>query len=471
MAAKNTSDGTATWRAEEETPSDDCAVCGGKGWIRQDVPVGDPDFGRAMPCSCQHEVTQAQRLERLQSHSNLGALDRLRFNSLDSNGRSTKAEAQQRFAQAYQAAVEYADDPRGWLLFTGAGGSGKTHLIAAIVNRGIERETPAFYISVPDLLDHLRSTFAPSSEVSYDELFEHVRNIPLLALDDLGAHATTPWAQEKLNQILNHRFNRQMPTVISLSVPLGQLDEQLRARLEDRDLVMQIVLGEQAGASTHWQLDRMKADLKPRMTFDDFNVKGNRADAEEQESLEAALKAARVFAEQPSGWLVFAGGEGCGKTHLAIAVVNEIERNGRYVCFAFVPDLLDHLRYTFSPESPVRYDQLFEEVRTAPYLVLDDFGSHSSTPWAEEKLYQIIVHRQESRLPTIITLHGVMSEFLKERSEGRPPSVEKRLKINLPASVESRLKDASIVHWCYISAPDFRDKGISKGRSTRRRTY
>ncbi len=379
-------------------------------------------------------------MERLQLHSNLGALTQLRFNSMDSNGRSTKLEAQQRFSQAYQAAIEYADGPQGWLLFIGAGGSGKTHLLAAIVNRSIERETPAFYISVPDLLDHLRSTFAPSSEISYDELFEHVRNIPLLALDDLGAHATTPWAQEKLNQILNHRFNRQMPTMISLSVPLGQLDEQLRARLEDHGLVMQIMLGEQAVTSPHWQLDRMKSELKPRMTFETFNTRGNGADATDRESLGAALNAARVFAEQPSGWLAFAGPEGCGKTHLAVAVVNEIESRGRYVCFAFVPDLLDHLRYTFSPQSPVRYDQLFEEVRTAPYLVLDDLGSHSSTPWAEEKLYQIIVHRQEARLPTIITLCG----FMEER---------------LPPPVQSRLRDASIVNWCPISAPDFRDKG------------
>ena len=443
MTAKNISDGTATWRAEEETPRDDCAICGGKGWIRQDVPVGHTDFGRAIPCSCQKEVTQAQRLERLQHHSNLGALARLRFNSLDSNGRSANPEAQQKFSQAYQAAIEYADGPMGWLLFTGAGGSGKTHLLAAIVNRSIERETPAFYISVPDLLDHLRSTFAPSSEISYDELFEHVRNIPLLALDDLGAHATTPWAQEKLNQIFNHRFNRQMPTVISLSVPLGQLDEQLRARLEDRSLVMQIILGEQAVTSPHWQLDRMKSDLKPRMTFQTFNTKGNRADAEGQASLEAALNASLVFAEQPSGWLVFAGPEGCGKTHLTIAVVNEIERDGRYVCFAFVPDLLDHLRYTFSPQSPVTYDQLFEEVRTAPCLVLDDLGSHSGTAWAEEKLYQIIVHRQEARLPTIVTLRGLMED-------------------RLPPHVQSRLKDVNIVNWCPISAPDFRDKGSSK---------
>ena len=134
---------------------------------------------------------------------------------------------------------------------------------------------------------------------------------------------------------MNHRFNRQMPTVISLSVPLGQLDEQLRARLDDRGLVMQIMLGEQAVTSPHWQLDRMKADLKPRMTFENFNARGNRADAEDQASLKTAINAARVFAEHPSGWLVFAGGEGCGKTHLAVAVVNEIERDGRYVCFAF----------------------------------------------------------------------------------------------------------------------------------------
>ena len=409
------------------------------------MPVGHPDFGRAIPCSCQEEVTQTQRLERLQSHSNLGTLTRLKFTSIDPSGRATNPDAQQRFSQAYQAAIEYADDPIGWLLFTGVGGSGKTHLLAAIVNRGIEQETPAFYISVPDLLDHLRSTFAPSSEISYDELFEHVRNIPLLALDDLGAHATTPWAQEKLNQILNHRFNRQMPTIISLSVPLGQLDEQLRARLEDRSLVMQIMLGEQAVTSPYWQLDRMKSELKHHMTFENFDTRGNGADATGQDSLERALNAARVFAEQPSGWLAFAGKEGCGKTHLAIAVVNEIERDGSYVCFAFVPDLLDHLRYTFSPESPVRYDQLFEDVRTAPYLVLDDLGSHSSTPWAEEKLYQIIVHRQEARLPTIITLRGFMER--------------------LPTPVQSRLNDVSIMTLMPIGAPDFRGKG---GRPKRR---
>jgi DNA replication protein DnaC len=37
-----------------------------------------------------------------------------------------------------------------------------------------------------------------------------------------------------------------------------------------------------------------------------------------------------------------------------------------------VPEFLDHLRKTFNPESKVSYDQLFEAVKTAPLLVLDD---------------------------------------------------------------------------------------------------
>ena len=417
-------------------------LCGGNRWIRQEVEVGHPNFGKAFPCSCQDQITQSQKITRLQRQSNLGGLTRFSFASLTSTGKSEDTQTQKRYSQAYEAALSYADKPETWLLMTGASGSGKTHFLAAIITKVIDQDLQAFYISVPDLLDHLRSTFTPSTEISYDQLFEHLRTVPVLALDDLGSHATTPWAQEKLNQILSHRFNSQLPTVIALSVPVRQLEPQLRARLEDKNVVTHVSLGDQSVTSTHWQLDRIKSELKSRMTFSNFDTKGNRAEPTGQESLQRAFSAAKLFAEEPSGWLVFVGPEGSGKTHLAIAVVREIENNGEYVCFAFVPDLLDHLRYTFSPQSSVTYDQLFEDVRTSPYLVLDDLGSHSSTPWAEEKLYQIIVHRQEARLPTIITLRDFMED-------------------HLPTPVQSRLKDISIVSWFPIIAPDFRDKGAS----------
>jgi DNA replication protein DnaC len=90
---------------------------------------------------------------------------------------------------------------------------------------------------------------------------------------------------------------------------------------------------------------------------------------------------------------------------LAAAIANVIHDQGRSVFFVVVPDLLDHLRATFAPGSQTSYDQRFEETRKAPFLVLDDLGTENATPWAREKLFQIIDYRYVSRLPTVITIH------------------------------------------------------------------
>ena len=58
-----------------------------------------------------------------------------------------------------------------------------------------------------------------------------MRNAPVLILDDLGTQNGTPWAQEKLFQILNHRYNAQLPTVVTTNLSIDRLDERLRMRL------------------------------------------------------------------------------------------------------------------------------------------------------------------------------------------------------------------------------------------------
>ena len=134
-------------------------------------------------------------------------------------------------------------------------------------------------------------------------------------------------------------------------------------------------------------------------------------------NLEQALTFCRNYADMPEDWLVLTGTYGCGKTHLAAAVANAQAACGRTALFVVVPDLLDHLRATYAPDSRVSYDKRLDMVRKALLLVLDDLGTQSATPWAQEKLFQIFDYRYNARLPTVITMteDAKVAERLKSR--------------------------------------------------------
>jgi DNA replication protein DnaC len=343
-------------------------------------------------------------------------------------------------------AKAFAAEPKGWLVLVGPSGSGKTHLAAAIANHCIENGQPVFYITTPDLLDHLRSTFGPNSEVPYDEFFEQVRNAPLLILDDLGAQSSTPWAKEKLDQLLNHRLNNQLPTVIVSIVPIEELEERIRTRLLNSSLCQIYELGEKAVAlsTSGWTPG---FELQKSMTFETFDWKRVNLPPEQRQNLEAAYRLALNFAKSPDGWLVFQGMNGCGKTHLAAAIVNYRYKMGKPALFIVVPDFLDHLRSTFTPESKISYDHLFEAVKSTPILVLDDFGRQTTTPWAQEKLYQVINYRYNAELPTVIT-----SNYAPEE---------------LDSAICSRFRDSMIVMLFNITAPNYYSGETSPKRTSR----
>ena len=404
--------------------------------------MGHPDFGEAFPCRCQQQRDPERRSDALSRYSNLGALRRTTFETTNPNGLLPDANGRQLFRDAMTAAVTFAENPEGWLVFTGPSGSGKTHLAVAAANQCIERGFPTYFIVAADLLDHLRATYAPDSEISYDELFEQVRNAPILVLDDLSAQFTTPWAQEKLFQIISHRFNESLPTIITVRGPLERLDEGLRTRMEAQSGFSKVYrLGEHSSRAAS-RIGAIPEDMLRTMTFESFDVYG-RSDTstEGRESLIRAWNAAKALAANPTGWLLLTGERGCGKTHLAVAIGGECTKQGYSVYRAFVSDLLDHLRATFRPNSDISYDELFEQVKSADLLILDDLGAQASTPWAEEKLFQIVVYRYDRRLPTVLTSVGMVDELTQDWP-----------------NIGSRLVDGSLVDWQHISAPNYRDQ-------------
>ena len=184
---------------------------------------------------------QAYRLEQEPSlvkldNLQLKLLKQMTFDNFDHKRLELPPEQRQNLRQAFHLAEEFSHSPEGWLIFQGVNGCGKTHLAAAIGNYQLTQGKPVFFIVVPDLLDYLRSTFSPQSNISYDESFENIKKIPLLILDDFGEQAATPWAQEKLYQLINYRYNAKAPTVITTCLSLDEIESRLSSRMVDPQL-------------------------------------------------------------------------------------------------------------------------------------------------------------------------------------------------------------------------------------------
>ncbi len=427
---------TDTWFSaepeEESSASSACPVCKGAGFVHPLSASGRPDFSRVVPCQCTRQDLKKEKLTQLQQYSNLGALSRLTFDNLLPDGRHSEATSQQYFTQAYEAAKAFATDPKGWLILVGPNGCGKTHLACAIANQRLSLGQSAFYIGAADLLDYLRSAFSPNSDVAYDELFERVKNTPLLVLDDLTMTVTTPWAKGKLEQLLDYRFNTRLPTVITTDVPIEEFEESLGSRLTDTELCQIYVIQGKLPLPLE-QLGGLELESLRAKTFKKFDYKRLGLPPEERQNLQEAYRKALNFAQSPEGWLIFTGANGCGKTHLAAAIANHLRQEGKSALFIEVSDLLDHLRSTFSPESRVSYDKLFERIKKAPILILDDFGEQAATPWAQEKLYQLINYRYNARLATVITTCLTLDE-IENRISSRMVDPSLSLVFNIMAS-------------------------------------
>ena len=380
-----------------------CPLCNGAGFVRKRVPLGHPDFGKAFPCRCVLQERDEDRSTRLQRYSNLGPLTRLTFDNLSSRGRSSNRNDQERFQRCVDDARAFAEQPAGWLVLSGPSGCGKTHVAAAIANRCLELGTPALFVIVPDLLDRLRAAYHPESLVGYDETFDQVRNAPVLILDDLGSQSTTPWAQEKLSQIINHRFNGRLPTVVTTGVPIQRLDERLQTRLADPTLsrVYDLELAS-GGRARRRKLDVLDQPRFRNMTFDNFDT--NRFDLvpEEQRKLEGAYRTALEFAQAPEYWLLFIGGRDGDQTHLAAAIANYRRQQGDSPYFMKVADLLRFLKDGKDAEDRRSFLREVEDIRETPLLVLDDLDFRRGNPYWEE-VCQILNHRHTARMPTVVT--------------------------------------------------------------------
>lgn len=210
-----------------------CSLCGGAERLRIGAPYRNQSFGKSVPCSCVAEQHASLQLKQQRQTANMEAFQQSTFKTFNFHVSGVQ--------EVFHVSTEFAANPQGWLLLVGPCGCGKTHLAAAIANQHLEGGAEVFFTTVPDLLDALRAAFTAPER--YTQHFVRVREVELLVLDDLGAQQPSTWSTEKLLQILNYRANNALPTIIT-AIPkdLPGLDERLRSRLADTQLVTTVLL-------------------------------------------------------------------------------------------------------------------------------------------------------------------------------------------------------------------------------------
>ncbi|MBR5430743.1 MAG: ATP-binding protein [Firmicutes bacterium] len=212
-----------------------CPLCRDTGYVI--------DGERARPCTCRSSTLLRQRKAAAGLTARLQMMDfdsfDLRFypeHLKDEQGKSYRDIA----ADALKAARALARDcaaghARRGLLLQGEVGCGKTHLAAAVANDLIERGGDALFLVVPEFLDQLRHSYRRENEgLDEAEIISRTYNVPLLVLDDLGAHNYSEWVCNKLFTIINHRYNRDLPCIITTNLDLPELDNRIGARSTSR---------------------------------------------------------------------------------------------------------------------------------------------------------------------------------------------------------------------------------------------
>ena len=219
-----------------------CKLCGDRGIILK----GE----EAVPCPC----IQQKSLGRLFKDSRLPqkllryTLEGFNFKYYAKNcfdperGISYHELAKLAHGAAKNFVANFLKDPNtDGLLFTGQVGSGKTFLACCIANALLVKGKLVLFAVVPDLLDQIRSTYDtgknPDNITEFD-LVDKAKQVPLLILDDLGAHNYTEWTRNKIYSIINYRLNHRLPVIATTNIIPEELEGYLGERTTSRLLEM-----------------------------------------------------------------------------------------------------------------------------------------------------------------------------------------------------------------------------------------
>lgn len=122
---------------------------------------------------------------------------------------------------------------------------------------------------------------------------------------------------------------------------------------------------------------------------------------------------------EQGGGLVFTGGVGTGKSHLAYSIGNALLAQGYRVMGIDVYELIDLIKErAFGKKEASERGAIKAFVAGLDLLILDEIGAQLGTEWERLMLFKIINERYKEQLPTILISNvdsDKLGEYLGER--------------------------------------------------------
>lgn len=132
--------------------------------------------------------------------------------------------------------------------------------------------------------------------------------------------------------------------------------------------------------------------------------------------LSFCLDYAKNFSEN-SGSILMSGATGLGKTHLSLAIANEVIRRGYGVIYVSAPMLISKLERVFFSKYEDEYDSYVDMLLNCDLLIIDDLGTEFQRQFSTTQIYNTFNSRMLKRKPIIINTNLNMRELEEKYSE------------------------------------------------------
>ncbi len=185
-----------------------CERCGGRGHVLTERPGG---YVYATPCAC---AALPRRVELFNAAGIPARYATATLEEIDDDG----ADRQRAKYFLLRYRDEFRPGARGVLL-AGPPGTGKTHMIAALLGYfALERGIACRFVEFGELLGRIKEGYATGR--SEAAIVGHLLRIPVLAIDELGKGRGTEWELAVLDSLVNRRYNAGLSTFFTTNYPI-----------------------------------------------------------------------------------------------------------------------------------------------------------------------------------------------------------------------------------------------------------